>query len=89
MFKRGRQNKFNKLKTDEARIKFLMTELESDEMGRDSIWEETKGKYLSGSIWNPVIFDAKLFNKIKSKLERHQERETYTINYFWMLKGKY
>jgi hypothetical protein len=88
MFKKTMQNKFNKLKTDEARIKFIMKELEKDDWG-DSIWEDYDNKYMLGTIWNPVVFDKKLFNKIKPKLERHQERETGGVQFFWTLKGKY
>jgi hypothetical protein len=88
MFKKTMQNKFDKLKTDEARIKFIMKELEKDGFG-DAIWEDNDNKYMLGTIWNPVRFDKKLFNKIKPKLERQQERETGGVQYFWILKGKW
>lgn len=88
MFKKTMQKKFDKLKTDEARIKFIMKELEKDGFG-DAIWEDSKNRYMLGTIWNPVYFDKKLFNKIKPKLERQQERETGGVQYFWILKGKW
>jgi len=91
--KNTKQNSYDKLKTDEAKIKFIMKELNKDGFG-DAIWEEGKNKhgkkkFMLGTIWNPVIFDNTIFIKIKPKLERQQERETGGVTYFWTLKGKY
>ena len=82
--------KFAKCKTNEDKVKFIIKQLESDNLGYDCIWEGYNKKYTMGPGWDSIVVDKKLFTKIKPKLKRVSERETYTVHYFWVLKdGKY
>ena len=81
--------KFNKFKTDEDKAKFILKTMTKDDFAYGCIWEEYGKKFSFGPIWDSVNVDKKVFLKIKPKLERHAEHETYSVHHFWVLKNKY
>jgi hypothetical protein len=82
-----RQAKYDKLKTDADRVEFILKELKTNQWS--SLWPDWQDAYMLAPIWDAVKVSKKVFNMLKPKLERHQERETSGVNYYWELKGKF
>jgi len=79
------QTKYNKLKTDGERVKFILTlmnEFQYNYLSRGL----KRGTYEIGPWWDNITIDTDMFKTLKPKLRQEVEGETGGPVYYWSYK---